>query len=228
MAADPAHPLPVTPPRRAVGTPGVRARPLEVPHAPGPEAAGALDLLVLDLDGTVCLLDVPWEDVKRRLVTIAALHGLETSGHRRVLGLLESARRTGPPAAVHALEAELAESELEGARRCLVNAALVEWVAGLPSSLPVAVLSLNSSTAVETALSRAGLAGRVTEVVGRGGARPKPDPHGLELLLAAYRAPADRTMMVGDTEADRGCAAAARVPFLDVAAIGVDWVDPGA
>jgi phosphoglycolate phosphatase-like HAD superfamily hydrolase len=186
-----------------------------------------LELVVLDLDGTACLLDIAWEDVKRRLVTIAALHGLRTAGHRRVLGLLETARRAGNPAALAALEAELEESELEGARTCLVNAALVGWVAALPDRLPLGVLSLNASSAVETALARAGLRSRVATVIGRGGARPKPDPEGLELLLSRHGAAAGRTLMVGDSDADRGCAAGAGVAFLGVEAIGVEWIDPG-
>lgn len=194
------------------------------------DAAAALQpaVVVLDLDGTVALLDVPWEDVKRSLVGIAAGYGIDTSGHRRVLSLLAAARLSGRAGAVAELEAELERRELEGARRCLVNGDLVEWVWSLPRATPVAVLSLNAPSAVAVALERAGLAGRVSRVLARGQVRAKPDPEGLELMLATHGVAAARMLFIGDSGVDRQCAALAGVPFLHVGELGVTWLDPDA
>jgi phosphoglycolate phosphatase-like HAD superfamily hydrolase len=196
--------------------------------APDASAGPRPDVVVLDLDGTVALLDVPWEDVKRSLVGIAAAHGLDTSGHRRVLALLAAARLSGRADAVAELEAELERRELDGARRCLVNGDVVEWVMSLPRAIPVAVLSLNAPSAVAVALERAGMDRRVTRVLGRGAVRAKPDPEGLDLLIGAHGARPERMLFVGDSDVDRQCAALAGVPYLDVGEIGVTWVDPDA
>ncbi len=45
-------------------------------------------------------------------------------------------------------------------------------------------------------------------------ARPKPDPEGLNQVLAAFEIAPDLAIYVGDTEADQGAAAAAGVPFV--------------
>ncbi|MFP4388382.1 MAG: HAD family hydrolase [Desulfococcaceae bacterium] len=44
-------------------------------------------------------------------------------------------------------------------------------------------------------------------------ARPKPDPEGLNQVLAAFEITPDLALYVGDTEADQEAAAAAGVPF---------------
>jgi len=203
------------------------SRPRPVPEA-RPEAFGRqFDLVVLDLDGTVCLLDVTWEDVKRQLVLIASAHGLDTSGHRRVLQLLHSARASGSLQAVREMEAFLEQAEVAGARACLVNEPVVAWIGQLPSSVPVAVLSLNGAQAVERALVHAGLSWRISDVVARENVdRPKPDPQGLRILLQRHVAEAARSLFVGDSEIDRECADAAGVAFRHVEELGVVWVDP--
>jgi phosphoglycolate phosphatase-like HAD superfamily hydrolase len=182
------------------------------------------DLVVLDLDGTICRLDVAWEDVKRELVIIAARHGLDTSGHRRVMPLIHEARRHGSLAAVREMERSLELAELAGASTCLVNEELVGWVEELPSAVPVAVLSLNCLGSVERALRRAGLEWRISDIVARENVdRPKPDPEGLQLLLERHVARASRSLLVGDAETDRACANAAGVEFRHVREIGVLW-----
>lgn len=45
-------------------------------------------------------------------------------------------------------------------------------------------------------------------------ARPKPDPEGLNQVLAAFDITPDLAIYVGDTEADQDAAAAAGVPFV--------------
>lgn len=45
-------------------------------------------------------------------------------------------------------------------------------------------------------------------------ARPKPDPEGLNQVLAAFEITPDLAIYVGDTEADQDAAAAAGVPFV--------------
>jgi phosphoglycolate phosphatase len=206
-------------------SPARRRRP--VPEAKASAFGRHLDLVVIDLDGTLCRLDVMWEDVKRELVLIASMHGLDTSGHRRVLPLLHSARTRGALDAVREMETFLELAEVEGAATCLVNQRLVAWLEELPASVPVGVLSLNSARSVEHALERAELEWRVSDVVARENVdRPKPDPQGLEILLERHVAQADRSLFIGDTDVDAACARAAGVPFRAVDEIGVAWIDP--
>jgi phosphoglycolate phosphatase len=180
-------------------------------------AAGFYDLVVLDLDGTVCRLDVAWQEVKRELAGIAAAHGLAASEQTRVLDLFEEARRLGSSDAVHAIERALARAEIAGTTTCTVNDDLVAWVRQLPSQTPVAVLSLNCVEAVWRALRRAGLDGRVAEIIGREDvAARKPDPEGLQLLLDRHSARPERSLFIGDSDFDFECARRADVPSLDV------------
>jgi phosphoglycolate phosphatase-like HAD superfamily hydrolase len=174
-------------------------------------------------------LDVAWEDVKRELIAIAAYHGLDTSGHRRVLPLLQLARQKGSLVAVRDMERSLELAELAGASSCLVNEELIAWVAELPPAVPVGILSLNSLSSVERALHRAGLDRRISDIVARENVdRPKPHPEGLRLLVERHVARARCTVFVGDAGTDRECAAAAGVQFRDVHDIGINWVDPSA
>lgn len=55
-----------------------------------------------------------------------------------------------------------------------------------------------------------------TIITGDDVARRKPDPHGLELALAALRLPPSDAVYIGDAEADLQMAAAAGMPFVGV------------
>lgn len=187
-----------------------------------------LDLLILDLDGTLCRLDVSWEDVKRRLVTIASIYGVETHGHRRVLGLIEAARRHGTLEAVRAMEQELEDAELAGAQTAAVNESLIEWLDMHPGALPISVVSANCLHATMRALRRCGLDDRVTWVIGRGMARLRPDPQALQILLERHAVRPERALFVADTAADGESAARVGVPFLSVHEVGQRWALPGA
>lgn len=185
-----------------------------------------LELVVIDLDGTACLLDVPWRDVESELEALARGHGLPSGDRRSALTLIHEARAHDPRAA-SILERRLASLELDGAAGCRVNLDLLAWLDGLPRSVPVAVLSLNARAAVRLAVERAGLSWRVSAVVAREDVeRYKPDPEGLELLLDGHGAAPERTVMVGDSVGDCLCAAAARTCFIPVSAIGVAWGAP--
>jgi len=144
-----------------------------------------------------------------------------------VLAILEAARRLGDAFVARELEWTLAAAELAGAGRCDVNEALLAWLEREAAAAELSVLSLNSPVAVDRALARAGLARRVAWVLGRGDVRPKPDPQGLELLLARHGAMPDEMLFVGDSATDEVCAAAAGVPFLHVSEIGTRWHRPG-
>jgi phosphoglycolate phosphatase-like HAD superfamily hydrolase len=144
-----------------------------------------------------------------------------------VLPLLQRARELGSLELVRQVESVLERAELAGALRCDVNAELVAWLRGLCYATPVAILSLNAVSAVERALTRAGVYGRISDVVARENVdRFKPDPQGLDILLERHRARPERSLFVGDSHRDAECAATAGVPYRDVREIGVSWVDP--
>jgi phosphoglycolate phosphatase len=124
------------------------------------------------------------------------------------------------------MEAALGAVELAGAGRCEINDGLLEWLDGDAAAAELSVLSLNSRPAVELALARAGLARRVAWVLGRGDVRPKPDPQGVELLLARHGAGRGDTLFVGDSATDRGCALAAGIAFVHVSELGARWRRP--
>jgi phosphoglycolate phosphatase len=166
-------------------------------------------------------LPVDWQRLRDRAHAVAAAHGIPA---RNGLAALLVDCRAATPAGRAAVEGLVRRAELDAAASCRVNVALVSWVLALEPAVPVAVLSLNSRVAVERALRRAGLAGRVARCLGREDVeRAKPHPEGLLRLLEAHRVAPEQALMVGDTGADSGCAGAAGVPFVAVADIGVDW-----
>jgi phosphoglycolate phosphatase len=185
-------------------------------------------LVVLDLDGTVCRLDVDWGALRARLAAIAARAGILPAGHHcGVLAIVEAAHRSGHAFVARELEWTLGAAELAGAGRCEVNEALLEWLGREAAAAELSVLSLNSPAAVERALARAGLGRRMGWVVGRGDARPKPDPQGLELLLARHGVDAGDALFVGDSVSDQACASSAGVRFRHVSELGIRWYRPG-
>ncbi|HZO95742.1 MAG TPA: HAD hydrolase-like protein [Gaiellaceae bacterium] len=171
--------------------------------------------MVCDLDGTLVRLGVDWDAVR---VCLRRLVGARAGG---VAQLLRRARAAGLRAEA---EAVVERAELDAAGRCEVNEALLALLAAVPARVPVAVCSANGRRPVGRALARAGLDGRVAAVVGREDVeRGKPAPDGLLALLDRFGARRARTVLVGDSELDERAAAAARVRFVDVAAVGVRW-----
>ena len=187
-----------------------------------PSSPAAVDLVVLDLDGTIVDLDVDWGHVRDELARIAREAGISPSGPG-VAALLESVSlpRYAPVRAQ--MDGFITESELAGAGGPR-NAALLEWLADLGDAVPVAVLSLNSNRAVARALERIGLDERVGVAFGREDVQHgKPDPQGLLELCARHAVEPERTLLVGDSPADRECAERAGARFMDVVEVGVRW-----
>src|SRR3954469_6091376 len=104
-------------------------------------------VLVLDLDNTLCDLQVDWGDVKDRLERLAEAAGAEVDDGG-IWPLMEAAQQPGREGLLAEMEKLVTEAELDGARGCPYNEALVEWIERENGGRPVSVLSLNSRRAV--------------------------------------------------------------------------------
>src|SRR3954452_23011230 len=180
-------------------------------------------VLVLDLDNTLCKLDVDWDAVKEQLEELAAGSDVQVEDVG-IWPLMEAAQQPGREALLEEMERLVTEAELEGARTCPYNEALVDWIAREANGRPISVLSINSREAVQRALEQNRLAELVTHIVGREDVRRiKPDPEGMLVLAERHGVDASEMLLVGDKDGDRECAERAGARFLHVEEIGVEW-----
>jgi phosphoglycolate phosphatase len=179
--------------------------------------------VVVDLDNTLCKLQVDWGAVKERLEELAAAAGVDVEDVG-IWPLMEAAQQPGREALLRDMEELVTEAELDGARGCPHNEALVEWIRLEGGGRPVSVLSLNSRRAVERALESNGLGEMIKHVVGREDVRRiKPDPEGMIALADRHGVEPHEMLLVGDKDGDRECAERAGARFLHVEEIGVRW-----
>jgi phosphoglycolate phosphatase len=180
-------------------------------------------LLVLDLDNTLCKLQVDWGAVKERLEQLAAAAGVDV-GDVGIWPLMEAAQQPGREALLDDMEELVTAAELEGASGCPHNEALVEWIEREHGGQRFSVLSLNSRAAVERALGDNGLTELVSHIVGREDVRRiKPDPEGMLILAERNGVEPGGMLLVGDKDGDRECAEGAGARFLHVEEVGVSW-----
>jgi len=179
------------------------------------------ELVVVDLDNTLCKLDVDWGEVKERLEQLAAAAGADIEDEG-IWPLMEAAQQPGREELLAAMDRLVTDAELAGAADCPHNAALVTWLDG--NDRPVSVLSINSRSAVQRALERHGLDARVAHIVGREDVRRiKPDPEGMLLLAQRHSVEPGQVLFIGDKDGDRECAERAGARFMHVEEIGVEW-----
>ena len=179
-------------------------------------------VVVVDLDNTLCKLDVDWGSVKEELERLAAAAGADVDGVG-IWPLMEAAQQPGREELLADMERLVTDAELAGARGCPRNEALVEWIAREAGGR-VSVLSINSRDAVKLALEDNGLAEHVIHVVGREDVRRiKPDPEGMLVLAERHGVEAGEILFVGDKDGDRECAESAGARFMHVEEIGVEW-----
>ena len=182
--------------------------------------SGDHEVVVVDLDNTLCKLEVDWGEVKAGLERLAEAAGADVEDEG-IWPLMEAAQQPGREPLLDDMERLVTEAELAGAHGPR-NQALVEWLARDPR--PVSVLSLNSQAAVRRALSFHGLDERVSHIVCRDDVRRvKPDPEGMLLLASRHGVDPNRILFIGDKEGDEECAAQAGTRFMHVEEIGVNW-----
>jgi phosphoglycolate phosphatase len=178
------------------------------------------EVVVVDLDNTLCKLEVDWGQVKAGLERLAEAADADVEDEG-IWPLMEAAQQPGREPLLADMERLVTEAELAGAHGPR-NQALVDWLEG--DGRPVSVLSLNSRRAVERALAENGLRERVTHIAARDDVqRVKPDPEGMLLLAEQHGVEPSKILFIGDKDGDEQCARNAGTAFLHVEEIGVDW-----
>jgi len=178
------------------------------------------EVVVVDLDNTLCKLEVDWGEVKAGLERLAEAAGADVEDEG-IWPLMEAAQQPGREPLLADMERLVTEAELAGAHGPR-NQALVDWLDD--DERPVSVLSLNSQAAVRRALSHHSLDRRVSHVVARDDVRRvKPDPQGMLLLASRHGVDPERILFIGDKDGDRECAENAGTAFRHIEEIGVRW-----
>jgi phosphoglycolate phosphatase-like HAD superfamily hydrolase len=186
-------------------------------------AARDHEVVVVDLDNTLCKLQVDWGEAKAGLKRLADQAGADVEAEG-IWPLMEAAQQPGREPLLAEMEELVTDAELVGAAACPRNVALVDWLEREHGDKPVSVLSLNSKRAVERALADNGLRERVTHIAARDDVRRvKPDPEGMKLLAERHGVEPGAILFIGDKDGDEECARKAGTAFLHVEEIGVDW-----
>jgi phosphoglycolate phosphatase len=189
-------------------------------------SAGA-EVVVVDLDNTLCKLEVDWGGVEEGLKRLAADADVDVE-EVGIWPLMEAAQQPGREPLLAQMEQFVTEAELAGAGGPR-NQALLEWLDANAAGTPLSVLSLNSRRAVAQALETHDLAGRVTHICGREDVRRvKPHPEGMLILAERHGVEPSAILFVGDKDGDRECAERAGTRFMHVEEIGVEWLRPRA
>jgi phosphoglycolate phosphatase-like HAD superfamily hydrolase len=164
------------------------------------------EVVVVDLDNTLCKLEVDWREVKAGLERLAEQAGADVEDEG-IWPLMEAAQQPGREPLLAEMEKLVTEAELAGAAACPRNVALVEWLDREHRDKPVSVLSLNSKRAVERALAHNGLRERVMHITARDDVRRvKPDPEGMKLLAERHGVEPGAILFIGDKDGDEECA----------------------
>lgn len=180
-------------------------------------AAAGKRLLVLDYDGTLAHLAVDWAGVRKGLTHVARDHGFEST-FRPLWREIGRYRDTVGASSLPVLFEELARHEARGVAgqrpRWDIVAAVREVAAEL--QLESAILSLNLHRTVEAGLALMGVQS-ISAIVGADDVRHwKPDPEGLNALLAGFGTAPGDALFLGDSSNDAEAARSAGVAFLRV------------
>jgi phosphoglycolate phosphatase len=179
------------------------------------------EVVVVDLDNTLCKLEVDWDAVKERLERLAAEAGADVEDDG--IWPLMAAQQPGREPLLAEMERLVTDAELAGAHGPR-NQALLDWLDSNAAGKPASVLSLNSRRAVMQMLDSHGLGDRFAHIVGREDVRRiKPNPEGMLILAERHGVEPERILFIGDKDGDRECADNAGTRFLHVEEIGVDW-----
>ncbi len=166
--------------------------------------------VVFDLDGTLVVLGMDWEQTRKEMAATAITSFGEDLSEMTVWQMLRSVG--GPERGI--LEGVLRRREIEGA-----YAAEKLPLADLLPSLrdqSVGVVSLNSRECCRVALESTGLRGYVDALVAREDSEKlKPDPEPLLKCIALLQANVSEAVFIGDRERDRLTARRARVAFIN-------------
>lgn len=199
--------------------------------------AGAISLVVFDLDGTLIDSRRDLADSANALLAEYGAPALPTDAVTRMVGegarvLLERAFASAglgvPSASALPRFLELYDARLDVHTRCYDG--VVEMLAAVAARCTISMLTNKAQWPTDTILARLGLDGvRWQHVVGGDAVFPrKPDPAALRWLIAQARATPETTLMVGDSRIDLETARNAGTRLcLARYGFGFEQIDPG-
>ena len=175
-----------------------------------------LELIVLDLDGTLAELSVDWEAVRQTIATFASrLAGEPVMFRSLTKGLFWVRERFGDAAWREALFL-VEKAEVDAAVRASLREDVIALVRTL-SGPPLAVFTGNSRAAARIVGRATDLERAIRWIVSReDGFPPKPSPEGLLAILEWSGADSGRVLFIGNSEEDRLAGRGAGVPTLIV------------
>jgi len=172
-----------------------------------------IELAIFDLDGTVVNLSVDWGILKSKLSSF--VH--EKTGEKVEFTPLNKTVEKYPSLR-NELFVIIQRCELEKISEAALNektAALMKELAS--SGVKLAIFSTNMKETVKRALSKFNLENFFESIISREDVKnTKPDKEGIDLIMKQFNAPKEKTIYIGDKEADYDAAQRAGIKFLSV------------
>ncbi len=176
-------------------------------------------LVLVDFDGTLARLAVPWATLKRCLAAEAARHDVPWDRGGGLDANLRRIRREYGEAVFAGLCRLVSEAEYAGFRPDRVNLGLLSLLQRRAAQ-PCALVSANTRQALTRICAEAGF--RPPLIVGKEDVQQgKPHPEGLLLACAHFGKVPAEALYIGDADHDARAAAAAGMRFVHVAQVSV-------
>lgn len=168
-------------------------------------------LAIFDLDGTLFTIPVDWKPLRTRMIELCRQDGAG-EGMARIRDAYEYAGdRPDLKARLVAMHEAAESAGRMRSSEVRAGTVLAKWRLG--QGLPTAVLTMNTRDTAEYLLGGWGFSAIVTIEDVR---IPKPHPEGLEIILSRLGMERSRTLMVGNSDYDRGAAGGAGIGYVDV------------
>lgn len=181
------------------------------------EAVGNADLIIFDLDGTIVYLDADWSSLKKELSDFfSEKYDLHLSFSPMQPSIKDVTGRFGNDAKneISGIIKKYEDAALPDTR---LNREMIHMITQIPSSANLAVFSANLHGTIVKALEKAGILHKFSFIVGFDDVKyTKPDPLGLEKILAYFNCPSSKALYIGDKDVDVAAGKAANIKTYNI------------
>jgi pyrophosphatase PpaX len=176
------------------------------------------ELAVFDLDGTLFSLEVDWEGLKEEVFSFCRREGADIEITTLREAYIWSASRPDLKRRIVRIQESYERINLSKARKIPEGIAYLEWRTNM--DLKSALFSSNTLPTAERLVGRFELdiIATIENIT-----IPKPSPEGLIGIIDAIGVERGKTVMVGNSQNDKGAAQAAGVPYVDISDVDGGW-----
>lgn len=168
--------------------------------------------VILDLDGTIVRLPINWSQLKQELIQAELLNKKQslTAG-------INDAKAAANQLKLKQLFAAIRRYESPAVDHFNVNQDIYHWIHAHSHRYLLSVCSSNLHTTIEAALKQLNIYQHFHQIIGNEDvSKLKPDPEGINKIIAHLHLDSSTTIFVGDQATDLQAATQAGIKYLPV------------